>query len=323
MSENSVIVIGDKGVGKTTMIHKFLDKEEAAKPTIAVDYSFGRKANKNLSRDLIHIWEVGHLTPSIINAALVGSLLSQATTFIIILNLMATNTVWLSLETCLGAAWATIKSHLDDASIEQMKSQRNKELTEALSSDNLDGKFINPFPFRLCILGGQYDKFKKLDAATKQAIGKTLRGIAYNLGADLQYYSSKEGSLIKKMKELMSYYGFNHQRSKDCITDYNSPLLIPSGTVADDDSIANSAIVVDKIKRIFLSCPNVHNNNSNQLKLLNKEQDSINDSPIDDTNFNEAVIDHLRSQRNEEIEINLEKMMEGGLNKNIIITDPY
>ncbi|XP_053596009.1 cytoplasmic dynein 2 light intermediate chain 1, partial [Microplitis demolitor] len=309
-----LIIIGDKGVGKTTMIYKFLEKDEVPKPTITLDYSFGRKANKNLSRDLIHIWEVGHLTASIINAGLVGAstqLQSKITTkpkteptFIIMLNLMATNTIWLSLETCLNAAWAAIKIYYDDTAIEQMKHQRLKEL-EAAASGNVDGKFINPFPLKLSIIGGQYDKFKKLDFVTKQTIGRILRGIAYNLGADLQYYSSKEGALIRKMKELMSYYGFNHQRSKECIYDYNHALLIPSGTVADDDSVANSAIVVDKIKRIFLTNPNINNHNNNQILLLNNDQESLNDNSIDDPNFNEAVIDHLRSQRNEEIEINL------------------
>lgn len=77
--------------------------------------------------------------------------------------------------------------------------------------------------------------------------------------------------------------------------------MIPSGTVADDDSVANSAIVVDKIKRIFLTNPNINNHNNNQILLLNNDQESLNDNSIDDPNFNEAVIDHLRSQRNEVI----------------------
>ena len=30
------------------MIHRFLEKDETPKPTIAIDYSFGRKAGKSL-----------------------------------------------------------------------------------------------------------------------------------------------------------------------------------------------------------------------------------------------------------------------------------
>lgn len=34
--------------GKTTMVYRFLEKEETPKPTLAMDYSFGRKAGKSL-----------------------------------------------------------------------------------------------------------------------------------------------------------------------------------------------------------------------------------------------------------------------------------
>lgn len=37
------------------MIYKFLEKDEVPKPTITLDYSFGRKANKNLVINLILI----------------------------------------------------------------------------------------------------------------------------------------------------------------------------------------------------------------------------------------------------------------------------
>ncbi len=35
-------------MGKTTLIHRFLEREEAAKPTLAMEYTFGRKTNQNL-----------------------------------------------------------------------------------------------------------------------------------------------------------------------------------------------------------------------------------------------------------------------------------
>ena len=39
---------GSKMSGKTTLIHRFLEREEAAKPTLAMEYTFGRKTNQNL-----------------------------------------------------------------------------------------------------------------------------------------------------------------------------------------------------------------------------------------------------------------------------------
>jgi molybdopterin-guanine dinucleotide biosynthesis protein len=40
--------LGSKTSGKTTLIHRFLEREEAAKPTLAMEYTFGRKTNQNL-----------------------------------------------------------------------------------------------------------------------------------------------------------------------------------------------------------------------------------------------------------------------------------
>lgn len=34
--------------GKSMIVHRFLEKDETPKPTIAMDYSFGRKAGKSL-----------------------------------------------------------------------------------------------------------------------------------------------------------------------------------------------------------------------------------------------------------------------------------
>ena len=46
--EASLVFIGSKGVGKTTLIHRFLEREEAPKQTLALEYTFGRKTNQNL-----------------------------------------------------------------------------------------------------------------------------------------------------------------------------------------------------------------------------------------------------------------------------------
>ena len=46
--ERSLVFLGSKGVGKTTLIHRFLERDEAPKQTLALEYTFGRKTNQNL-----------------------------------------------------------------------------------------------------------------------------------------------------------------------------------------------------------------------------------------------------------------------------------
>ena len=48
--ERTLLVVGSKNTGKTTLIHRFLERQEAPKPTLALEYTFGRKNNQNLAK---------------------------------------------------------------------------------------------------------------------------------------------------------------------------------------------------------------------------------------------------------------------------------
>ena len=52
--ERSLVFIGSKSVGKTTLIHRFLERDESPKQTLALEYTFGRKTNQNLVKDVCH-----------------------------------------------------------------------------------------------------------------------------------------------------------------------------------------------------------------------------------------------------------------------------
>ncbi|KAJ8308790.1 hypothetical protein KUTeg_013664 [Tegillarca granosa] len=57
---SSVFIIGSKNSGKTSIILRFLDRDEAPKPTVALEYTFGRRAKgHNIAKDVGHIWELG------------------------------------------------------------------------------------------------------------------------------------------------------------------------------------------------------------------------------------------------------------------------
>ncbi|XP_038049786.1 cytoplasmic dynein 2 light intermediate chain 1-like isoform X2 [Patiria miniata] len=42
--EATIVIMGSKSAGKTSVILRFLEKEEHPKPTTALEYTFGRKA---------------------------------------------------------------------------------------------------------------------------------------------------------------------------------------------------------------------------------------------------------------------------------------
>jgi dynein light intermediate chain 2 len=57
--ETVMLFVGQKQSGKSTLISRFLDKEEQVAPSVALEYTFGRRTNPNGVKDISHIWELG------------------------------------------------------------------------------------------------------------------------------------------------------------------------------------------------------------------------------------------------------------------------
>ena len=59
--ESYVLFVGDKQSGKSTLISHFLNpnKDERPKPTVALEYTYGRRSGAGSAKDIAHIWELG------------------------------------------------------------------------------------------------------------------------------------------------------------------------------------------------------------------------------------------------------------------------
>ncbi|CAK9832875.1 Cytoplasmic dynein 2 light intermediate chain 1 [Anthophora retusa] len=311
--ECSIIIVGSKGVGKTTMVHRFLEKDETPKPTIAMDYSFGRKAGKSLIKNIAHVWEVGHLTSSLVSAAITGSSLTHSphhVTIFLMLDLSQPEILWSTFEETLSVVRNAIKMSYDDKTTEELKHRRIRERRRGLEKE------VDPFPLKLCIIGGKYDQFKELNLDKREIVGKTLRALAHFLGAGLYYYSSKDKILIRRIKDLLSHHGFGTQLSGSKCTDYEKPLMILPGS--DDFSSIDlqflqtrTSAILDTIKQTYV----------NRIPQEYRSHEIILEDPSNDPNFNEPIVDRLRAQREEEISVLLHNMLEGQIPQ-IPIPDP-
>ena len=74
-----------------------------------------------------------------------------------------------------------------------------KEQAARLGSDHMDTGAVKVFPVPLIILGGMYDTFQNFDPEKKKVICRTLRFIAHSHGATLQFYSTMDTGLVKKV----------------------------------------------------------------------------------------------------------------------------
>jgi putative ribosome biogenesis GTPase RsgA len=57
--ETVMLFLGQKQAGKSSLISRFLDKDESPTPSVALEYTFGRRTNANGVKDVTHIWELG------------------------------------------------------------------------------------------------------------------------------------------------------------------------------------------------------------------------------------------------------------------------
>ncbi|XP_018058643.1 PREDICTED: cytoplasmic dynein 2 light intermediate chain 1 [Atta colombica] len=311
--ERSIIILGSKGVGKTTMVYRFLEKDERPKPTIAMDYSFGRKTVKSLVKNIVHVWEVGYLASSLISVAMTGSTLTHSphhTVLLIMLDLSQPEELWSSFEEALSVIRNGSKMSYDTNTIQELRNKRAADRKKELE------RGVDPFFMKICIIGGRYDEFKEFDSSKKEFIGKILRAIAHNLDASLYYYSSKDKFLVRRLKDLLSHYGFGSSFMEDKCIDYEKPLMMPAGM----DSFGRidlqfpqtrPSAILDTIKQIYVS----------RIPQVSRNDESTLEDPSNDPNFNEPIIDRLRMQREEEISVLLNDMMEGRMPK-IPMPDP-
>ncbi|XP_023287859.1 cytoplasmic dynein 2 light intermediate chain 1 [Orussus abietinus] len=305
----SIIVLGSRGVGKSTMICRFLEKDEPSKPTIAMDYSFGRKTGRSLIKDVVHVWEIGHLSSSLVAAAMTGSALVHSphhVTLLVMLDLGKPEILWSTLEECLMVIRSAVKMSYDASTIDSLR-ERMRGGERGLEFD----KTLDPLPIRTCILGGRYDVFKDYDEDKKRLVGRTLRGVAHSLGAGLRYHSSKDTVLIRKTKDLLSHYGFGSQRPKAGCTDYDKPLAVPPGTdsfSSIDPTLTGGtgSAILDSMKQTYVA----HIPQDSKGSYGVKPED-----PSNDPNFQEPTVDRLKSQREEEISVLLRDMLEGRVSK--------
>ncbi|KXJ24004.1 Cytoplasmic dynein 2 light intermediate chain 1 [Exaiptasia diaphana] len=261
-SESTIFITGSKNCGKTSMILRFLDRDEAPKPTTALGYTFGRKARgHNIAKDIGHIWELGG-----------GAFLSKLVDIPI-----------------------TIESI---SAVDEMK----KNAWKRFGKDHPDKSFVEPFPVPLAIIGGKYDIYQDLDPEKRKMISKALRFVAHSNGAHLQFFSTKSENLTGRARALIGHLLFHTSLSKSVSLEHSKPIIVPAGldtlnqigappVSSEDLGKLQSRSPYDLWKAsyaTFFPPENVHRNQG--------------DDPSKDPQFYESAVDAMRKQKDEELE---------------------
>ncbi|XP_021183564.3 cytoplasmic dynein 2 light intermediate chain 1 [Helicoverpa armigera] len=215
-NSRTIFLVGSKSVGKTTLIHSFLEKSDPPRETLVVEYSFGRKSNQKQGIDKIlsHIWEYGGKLETL-NNVLESTPIRGKYFLCVMIDLCKIKNIWETLETC----FQTIK--------------KVYSAPEALPE--------------LIIICGKYDIFKNYDSEVKKVVCTTLRSFALLNHAHLLFYSSKEPQLLRRAKDMLFNIAFgNGIPIKEKNTNYTKPLSIPK----DSDSWESIGVTPSTIEQV-------------------------------------------------------------------------
>ncbi|XP_061601135.1 cytoplasmic dynein 2 light intermediate chain 1 [Cololabis saira] len=309
LAERTVVLTGSKAGGKTSILLRCLDRDEPPKPTLALEYTFGRRARgHNTPKDIAHLWELGGGTSlSDLVQIPITPLSIRSLSVILILDLSKPNALWATMEKLLQATHAQLDK------VSSQGQQRSKlgakhqtpvhSAARVLPKDYPDRELISPFPVPLLIIGSKYDLFQEFDSDKKKVVCKTLRFIAHYYAASLIFTSMKSESLVSKTKKLFCHLAFGLDRGKTVSCDPTKPLMVPAGS--DSFSQIGSPPTTD------VDITSLHAKNPKDLwkKVYEHvfpqeradEQKELKD-PSRDPQYSEPQIDAMRAQKDQELE---------------------
>ncbi|KAJ3044367.1 Cytoplasmic dynein 2 light intermediate chain 1 [Rhizophlyctis rosea] len=231
--ETIMYLVGSKQSGKTSMVLRFLDREEAATPTVGLEYTFGRRTRGvNAVKDVTHIWELagGTFLSDLIDIPITETNVHMCT-FVITLDLSDPPTLLPNLDHFITKISTRITSILN--SLESRGSKRPKALRthtwKKFGVDHPDKEYLTPLAVPVVVVGTKWDLFRDLESEKRKVISKALRYAAHIHGASLIFTSQKDENLVAKTRQLLSHHAFRTSAPKSGQPDHTKPLLILAG----------------------------------------------------------------------------------------------
>ncbi|XP_056465790.1 cytoplasmic dynein 2 light intermediate chain 1 [Gadus chalcogrammus] len=308
VSQRTVFIVGSKTGGKTSILLRCLDRDEATKPTLALEYTFGRRARgHNTPKDIAHLWELGGGTSlSDLVQIPITPLSIRSLSLILVLDLSQPSRLWRTMETLLQAAHTQLGKACSQTQAHagaKHKASSFQPAARVLPKDYPDRELLSPFPVPLLIIGSKYDLFLELESDKRKVVSKTLRFIAHYYAASLIFTSTKSELQMSKTKSFFNHLAFGLERGKSVSFDSSKPLVIPSGsdsfiqigsppTSDVDIGSLHAKSPLDLWKKVYESVfPPESISENKELK-----------DPAKDPQYSEPQVDSMRAQKDQELQ---------------------
>ena len=239
--ETFLLFVGSKSSGKSTLINKFLNpnKKDKPKPTVAMEYTFGRRSSGN-GKDIAHIWELGggKKLSDLVSVPLTQERLASLVT-VVVLDLSVPSKV---LQTALW--WIDLVRVRVRESLEQARRTRpgqriadfvTRQSRARLSPSHADANDVDLCPVPLVLLANKYDLFSNEDPAKRRVLMSALRYLAHTSGASLYCTSSRDKNLQSYYRSLMNNICFGVEVQRGQQLDPSKAIVVNFGS----DSLAD------------------------------------------------------------------------------------
>ncbi|KAH8403103.1 hypothetical protein KR222_005235 [Zaprionus bogoriensis] len=296
--ERTLFVLGSKCVGKSMVINKFFDREEqSTRPTLALEYSYGRRVGSGKSPQVLNVWELGSLdnAEQLLEVPMRTHGLQQLAAFIM-LDLSQPQRVWTDLECAYRGLRQTAQRLLQLATPQLREDLERRSLERVKQTQRESANTLELLPFPVVIVGGKYDIFMDLEPALKKHICRCLRSMAHLIGGAVLFYSYKLPKLAKVLRDTISHLGFGSPTHpfRAHVTDHNEALSIWFGTDSWTQIGIGEAGTLLSVERIGATL-------SVEVPQLQLEKQRQPQDPAKDAGFRESLVDEMRAQKDEEL----------------------
>ncbi|EGD77689.1 hypothetical protein PTSG_08780 [Salpingoeca rosetta] len=299
--ERTVLFVGSQSGGKSTMILRFLDREVAPKPTVALEYTFGRRAR---GHDLTAIKRAPHPSASDVSV----SQRIRSLCVVLVVDLSQPQQLWTTSEALLSSVRRRIDKVIDDLNRRESKlpAYLKKKSVSRYGDDHPDLPMIQPLLVPLLIVGTKYDVFQNFDSERRKTIARTLRFLAHFHGGSLIFTSQEESLMVRCRAQLANFAFKIPFNVRSAHFDHNKPLLIPVGadsleSIGAPPQAAGQAALSARTPLGLWKGAFTEIFPQDGVDMDRPEADDKTD-PAQDTRYKEPAIDEARQRKMQELE---------------------
>ena len=207
-SDKTVLVVGARHSGKTSLVYRMLGITQAPKPSTALEYSYGKREDRNATQ-VAHFWELAHGAElaQLADVVITGENVPHALA-VIVVDCATPQTMWSTLE-----FWLRRLDRRAQEIFGKMRSRNSTtpdklvaRLKERVGVDHPDIDHMRLSGLPLVIVASRLDMWKE-DTVKLKTMVRTLRFLAHLYGACLIFTSDREAEAIK-YRALLSHLIF-------------------------------------------------------------------------------------------------------------------